>query len=273
MIGWAMQCRNYIFLSRHWENDVKELSWKLSYLRATDSPYQILMFPEGTDLTPRSKVKSDTFAVSNGLPKLNYTLHPKSRGFVYTLKGLREYKIDAVYDMTVGYPDNFIKTEGDLLSKCNLPREIHYHVTRHDATTIPETDEGMETWLRERWAEKEQRLKHFYANRKFLAESEREMVGVDDGKEPANDLPLSFRVFFPRQLMYSGVSALLFYLCTVHWFFVAYLVVTTSINLYWTYWSEGIDFWIMTHLKKEIGEYVHKFDKKTTTLVNGISNT
>ena len=279
-----MQCRNYFFLSRNWHQDKNELTWKLNYLRATDSPYQILVFPEGTDLTPASKAKSDAYAETNGLPKLEYTLHPKSRGFVYMLQGLRQYKIDAIYDMTVGYPDQLAKTEADLISNCNMPREIHYHVSRYDAASIPETDKGVETWLRERWMEKEERLRRFYIDREFREESSvnKEASNTDtisNGRAVRDALPectspLCFWVFFQKQLFYSGQFVVLLYLCMLHWFFVIYLTITTLTTIYCTHVLDGVDFFIMRHLKREQGEFVHNLDAgiNTATKLNGSSN-
>ena len=264
-----MQFRNYFFLSRCWEKDKKELMWKLNYLRATDSPYQILLFPEGTDFNAAHKAKSDEFAKAKGLPSYNYTLHPKSRGFIYTLKGLRHCKIDAVYDMTVGYPDNFMKTEADFLTNCNLPREIHYHVVRHDISTIPETDEEIEKWLRERWNEKEKRLQQFYANRKFSiqdncgsAQSSCGTINQESSNTSAvqngctDGECLNVWVFLWKQFFYTGSTALVLFLCMQHWLFMLYTFYCLLATVYLTHFSDGMDFSAMRLLKREIGAYV-----------------
>ena len=87
-----MQFRNHLFITRQWKKDKKEFAWKLNYINHTDSPYQLLMFPEGTDLTPEHKAKYDLFADANSWPRYDYCLHPKSTGFIYTLNALRKHK-------------------------------------------------------------------------------------------------------------------------------------------------------------------------------------
>ena len=119
-----MQFRNHLFITRQWKKDKKEFAWKLNYINHTDSPYQLLMFPEGTDLTPEHKAKYDLFADANSWPRYDYCLHPKSTGFIYTLNALRKHKIDSVYDVTIGYPDILAKTEYDLVVEARIPREV-----------------------------------------------------------------------------------------------------------------------------------------------------
>ena len=264
--GWTMQTRNHFFLSRKWEKDEKELQEKLNYLKATNSKYQILMFPEGTDLTPHSKVKSDQYADSNDLPRYEYVLHPKSTGFTYTLKTLREYKIDAVYDITVGYPDVLAKTEVDMFVNNKIPREIHYHITRFDASTIPDTKQEMETWLRKRWHEKEERLHMFYTHREFhnlprIKSSEEISEGAANEYHTSNGASavssrspevfgsVSFLRFFLSQLFYTGhtmiVVVLSYYL---HWYFIILGIIIAFILQYITVYTAGLDYFIMSTL-------------------------
>lgn len=41
---------------------------------------QILLFPEGTNLSQSSAKKSDEYAVKNNLNKYNHVLHPRTSG-------------------------------------------------------------------------------------------------------------------------------------------------------------------------------------------------
>ena len=50
---------------------------------------QVLLFPEGTDLTERTKAKSEAFAKKNDLNCYNYVLHPRTTGFTYLVEKLR----------------------------------------------------------------------------------------------------------------------------------------------------------------------------------------
>ena len=52
--------------------------------------FQILLFPEGTDLTPRTKTRSDKFAQANGFELYEYVLHPRTTGFTFFVQQMRE---------------------------------------------------------------------------------------------------------------------------------------------------------------------------------------
>ena len=257
-----MQTRNHFFLSRKWELDEKELRWKLNYLKATGAKYQILMFPEGTDFNERSKARSDTFADTNNLPKYNFVLNPKSTGFVYTLKQLRHYKIDAVYDITVGYPDILAKTEVDMLKNNKIPREIHYHVKKFDASAIPEGDEEIQQWLRERWDEKEERLKNFYFHREFKSLPNDEEVttlstvanGISSTHKPSFPSPevfgdMYFTRFFLSQLFYTGQGSFFLFLCYFNWYCILWGIVAACWLHYLSVKTSGLDYMIMRHHK------------------------
>lgn len=163
-----MQYMVNIFISRRWETDEKEFKKKLYYYNALDLPVQILLFPEGGDLTSRSKAKSDAYADTNNLKRYDHCLHPRARGFVYVMEALRSGGLDAVYDMTVGYPDALAKEEGNLLNGNYIPREIHYNIHHYKAEDLPTDEQGLTQWLSERWKEKENTLKLFYAHKHFV---------------------------------------------------------------------------------------------------------
>lgn len=49
--GWAMQVACFVFIQRRWENDKKHMGNMLDYFCDIKEPLQLLLFPEGTDLT------------------------------------------------------------------------------------------------------------------------------------------------------------------------------------------------------------------------------
>ena len=155
-----------MFLDRRWERDRAEFRRKLYYYNAIDYPVQMLMFPEGGDFTPQSKAKSDKYADENGLPRLQHCFYPRTTGFVYTINAMRDAGLDAIYDMTIAYPDMLPKEPVDLLYLI-LPREVHYHITKYNNEDLPRGKKELEEWLRQRWIEKEERLRNFYKHREF----------------------------------------------------------------------------------------------------------
>lgn len=53
--GWAMQVACFIFIQRRWMDDKKHMENMLDYFCDIREPLQLLLFPEGTDLTGEKK--------------------------------------------------------------------------------------------------------------------------------------------------------------------------------------------------------------------------
>ncbi len=56
-------------------------------------PWQVMLFPEGTDLTARTKARSDEFARKNGVECYQYVLHPRTTGFTFLAKEMQNRKL------------------------------------------------------------------------------------------------------------------------------------------------------------------------------------
>ena len=80
-----MQVGQFLFISRKWAQDEKYMSETFAYFNETQYPLQLLLFPEGTDLSDSNKHKSHKFAEQNGLPSMNMclTLGPRDLSTVY----------------------------------------------------------------------------------------------------------------------------------------------------------------------------------------------
>lgn len=165
--GWVMQMACHLYIHRSWERDQKLLGQSLRFFRDTGHTCQILLFPEGTDLTAKSAARSDRWADSKGLPHYEYVLHPKTTGFVFLASTMRQYKhLDAVYDVSVGYPKTLVQSEVDLFTG-HVPEEIHFHFKRYNSKDIPESEGDLRIWLEERWKEKEEQMRQFYKDGHF----------------------------------------------------------------------------------------------------------
>ncbi|XP_043914832.1 lysocardiolipin acyltransferase 1 [Protopterus annectens] len=166
--GWAMQVASFIFIQRRWEQDKQHFEDMLDYFCDIREPLQLLIFPEGTDLTANTKVRSDEFAEKNGLQKFEYVLHPRTTGFTFVVERLRQgHNLDAIHDITVAYPLNIPQTEAHLLNG-NFPKEIHFHVRRYPVSVLPASTEELQTWCQQRWQEKEEQLRCFYEGEKYF---------------------------------------------------------------------------------------------------------
>ncbi|KAJ8401168.1 hypothetical protein AAFF_G00387500 [Aldrovandia affinis] len=174
--GWAMQVASFIFIHRRWEDDRRHLENMLAYFCDIREPLQLLMFPEGTDLTENTKARSDEFAEKNGLPKYEYVLHPRTTGFTFIVDTLRKGdNLDAIHDITVAYPQNIPQTERHLILGL-FPREIHFHVRRYPVSALPGAGAALQEWCQERWAEKEARLRDFYTGGRCFDASGRSRI-------------------------------------------------------------------------------------------------
>ena len=219
-----MQYMCHIFISRKWEQDEREFKQKLFYYNSLDLPVQLLLFPEGGDLTEKSRAKSHAYADTNGLKRYEYCLHPRARGFLYVMEALRSGQLDAVYDITVGYPDALAKTEAEFMRGVCVPRDVHYNIRYYRAEDLPTDEEGLTQWLAERWKEKEESLKLFHTHKRFV-----EPAGAQNGTSVAQNghsefvsirestLPKSYPFTFRGLAFYISVICLSFYLLTLHW--------------------------------------------------------
>lgn len=150
--------------------------------------FQLLLFPEGTDKCPIATARSRQFADKNDLVQYNYVVHPRTTGFVYLLQKMREslfnfnnnlvivciyltvlFKsiisanyVDYIYDVTCAYSDAIVQSEVDLVTLGLTPKEIHFDIRKISVTNLPETDEGLDEWIKELWAQKEERLRQYY---------------------------------------------------------------------------------------------------------------
>ncbi|XP_044145380.1 lysocardiolipin acyltransferase 1 isoform X1 [Bufo gargarizans] len=174
--GWAMQVAAFIFIRRKWEEDKSHFEAMLDYFCDIKEPLQLLIFPEGTDLTENTKARSHEFAEKNALEKYEYVLHPRTTGFTFIVHRLREgNNLDAIHDITVAYPHNIPQTEKHILNG-NFPKEIHFHVCRYPVSSLPASKEDLQLWCQERWKEKEERLRTFYEGEKYFDVTRRSRI-------------------------------------------------------------------------------------------------
>ncbi|KAL4238498.1 Lysocardiolipin acyltransferase 1 [Mactra antiquata] len=182
-IGWAMQIAGYIFLDRKWEEDQQTIFRCLKVFKHVNFNAQILLFPEGTDLTKNTKKRSDQFAEKNNLQKYDFVLHPRTTGFSHIVQQMKKDEIlDFVVDITIAYPGTIPQNEMDIV-KGNFPSEIHFLIKKYPNSIIPSQKEDLEDWCKEKWHEKENVLKNFYEKKSFgndhpLLSSNESLIGA-----------------------------------------------------------------------------------------------
>ena len=80
---------------------------------------QILLFPEGTDLTKHTKWRSDLYAEKTKLPKYDFVLHPRTTGFTHIVQEMKKgmhAKYGSPHDKTCLWGFRQSETQTSLLS-------------------------------------------------------------------------------------------------------------------------------------------------------------
>lgn len=170
--GWGMSLCLFPFIhrgSKHRDADLARIEHICRYLSQLGVPNSLILFPEGTDLSPSNQKRDRDYALAKNLPIYHNVLHPRSGAFIASLTAMRPH-LDAVVDLTIGYVDYTPGERPSELSllKGRLPREIHINIRRWDIKTTPllreNQAEGAEQFLRESFDRKEALLTAFYGD-------------------------------------------------------------------------------------------------------------
>ena len=150
---------------------------------------------------------------------------------------LADKVMDAVYDITVAYPEDIIQAEKDLILR-GPPRAIYFLVKRHAASELPQTAAELETWLGNCWQEKERTLARFYEKKTFSTEVQGRRL---------NAIPLLYVSCF----VWTGLVA--FWLWLLSTFLIAdlYFIVALVVYTVITFYLNGIDRFELARFKLE----------------------
>eukprot|EP00638_Chattonella_subsalsa_P000833 CAMPEP_0117746638 /NCGR_PEP_ID=MMETSP0947-20121206/8058_1 /TAXON_ID=44440 /ORGANISM="Chattonella subsalsa, Strain CCMP2191" /LENGTH=308 /DNA_ID=CAMNT_0005563985 /DNA_START=522 /DNA_END=1445 /DNA_ORIENTATION=+ len=180
--GWAMQMFLFVFLKRNdRQRDLRHIRQVLKYAVDHKEPPTLLLFPEGTNISPENLERSHAYAEKKGLTKYNYVLHPKVSGWVESINTLRP-SLDAVYDITIAYVDYQPgeRPSEKSMFKGRFPREVHIHIARHTIQSIPIEKDQLEKWCKDSFDSKENQLEYFYQHKNF---EQREYTANSDHAE------------------------------------------------------------------------------------------
>ncbi|KAL7296346.1 hypothetical protein TKK_0010360 [Trichogramma kaykai] len=225
--GWLMQMGNFLFVKRNWQEDRRSLARSLGHLSERSPTCQLLLFPEGTSYHSSTKRSSDAYAAKMGLPIYRRVLHPRTTGFGFVARHRSERaNLDAVYDITVAYPDLVPELGVEFLNG-KLPKVIHFNVVRIGKDQLPTNEEDLKTWLEERWRLKERQLDKFDKYKKFDSEI---------WPEPKERAPLVAALIF-----WTLCSTLLVTLLATSFYFRLWLLGWSILCFSASYWTSGLD--------------------------------
>ena len=187
-LGWGLWAMGMPLVSRRWDRDQRELdrvfrgpkqfNWPICMLPLhipwlacrQDSllTYDtgLISYSEATRYTPQKYTETVQWCKANDRPIPKYTLYPRTKGFVTTVKALRQSgSVKAVYDLTIAYAhgNQFLEAPSmwASLSVSDLckDRRFHVHAERYELSELGTlSDSELAQWLEDRWMEKSRRL-------------------------------------------------------------------------------------------------------------------
>ncbi|KAK8977682.1 hypothetical protein V6N11_013465 [Hibiscus sabdariffa] len=150
----------FIFVDRNWAKDESKLRSSFEALKDFPMPFWMIIFVEGTRLTPDKLLEAQAFASSKGYPIPKNVLIPKTKGIVTTVQSLRSF-VPAIYDVTIAIPKNqpYFPT---LLTFLKMqPCKVKVHIKRYSIKDLPESDQEIAQWCRSRFIAKDALLDQF----------------------------------------------------------------------------------------------------------------
>ncbi|KAM0747438.1 hypothetical protein T439DRAFT_349862 [Meredithblackwellia eburnea MCA 4105] len=149
ILGPAMQFYRFIFIDKTRTLQKSSLNDTAKQALRDDSPFALLLFPEGTLVSRLTRPKSQAFAQAQGVPDPRNLLLPRSAGLLYCLRSLiPQFKSSssslALYDITIGYPG--VNPQGyaqdyytlqTIYGRGVAPPQVHLHLRQVDLSTVP----------------------------------------------------------------------------------------------------------------------------------------
>ncbi len=162
-VGWGMLFLGCPYLKRDWSSDRSSIERTFRTLVDEHIPAWMVIFAEGTRVTPAKLARSTDFAKRRGWTPTRHVLIPRAKGFAAAVEGLRSH-VTAVYDFTIGYTGG-VPTLRNYVS--GAVQQVHLHVRRFAIESLPHTRAAIEQWVRDRFVEKDALLDHFYTHGRF----------------------------------------------------------------------------------------------------------
>ena len=157
-VGWGMHFLDCIYVKRNWTQDKAGIQKLFGKFKREQIPIFLVSFLEGTRVKPSKLKKAQAFAASRGMYVPQHTLVPRTKGFVASMQGLGDH-LNAVYDMTIGYPEGVPRLVDCYLHKV---KRIEINIKRYPIADFAEMDEAqLNTWVFDRYQEKDKRLAAF----------------------------------------------------------------------------------------------------------------
>ncbi|QID84222.1 putative acyltransferase cst26 [Saccharomyces pastorianus] len=212
ILGYGMRNYNFIFMSRKWAQDKITMSNSLAGIdsnargigslagkspeRITEEgesiwnpeiidpeqilwPYNLVLFPEGTNLSADTRQKSAKYAAKIGKEPFKNVLLPHSTGLRFSLQQLKP-SVEVLYDITIGYSGLKKEEYGEqvygfksIFLEGRYPKLVDIHIRAFNVDDIPLNDENeFSNWLYKIWGEKDVLMEKYYSTGSFITDAE-----------------------------------------------------------------------------------------------------
>jgi 1-acyl-sn-glycerol-3-phosphate acyltransferase len=162
-VGWGMLFIDCLFVKRNWTDDHEHIQRIFDKILNSQIPLWLMIFAEGTRVSPSKIVSSQEYAKKHGFTPLKHVLIPRTKGFVATVLTLHRH-VQAVYDVTIGYIEG-VPTLWQWIK--GYVQKVNVHVRRFPIDDLPLESEAISTWLVKLYEDKDVLLDTYYRNGVF----------------------------------------------------------------------------------------------------------
>jgi len=222
-VGWGFWCCEFLYLSRSYEKDKKNLEKYAKSMPDYEEPITILLFPEGTRLSPNKHAEGIKFCQERGLREMKHHLVPRTKGFTTSVPVMRD-KIPAIYDVEIVF-------EGVKPTIINMLQAkhfiVHMYLKRIPMEELPKTEKDLDMYLRNLFYKKDDMMESFLKTKDFFELSGVERLQPITINRHVNSLyntimwfviSVTAIIYFIAKLIISGR----YILCTIFILFIAY---------------------------------------------------
>jgi 1-acyl-sn-glycerol-3-phosphate acyltransferase len=163
--GWGIRMMGMIMLKRNWTQDWKRIMDTFGLYTRHVLPLWLVSYSEGSRWTVKKAAACQEYARLNDRHSPDYVLLPRTRGFVTSIKALRD-RLKAVYDFTLVYHKgrkNVMPPIYAFLFGWLGDYEFDLYIQRYPIESLPSDEDALSDWLHDRFVEKDRLLKSIYS--------------------------------------------------------------------------------------------------------------
>ena len=194
IVGWAWNFSDVAYLERNWEKDQDIMTQSVRALSDYPDPVWLLIFAEGTRLSPEKLEASRDFARSRGLPILRHCksstcisyvtlskllisgLTPRTKGFSHVIENIDASKVPYIYDVTLAvHPrDGGPATVSSILVGRKTVAEVY--IRRYAISQVPKDPKGSAQFLMDVYEAKDKLIDNFALSGRFESDAKQPLI-------------------------------------------------------------------------------------------------